>query len=182
MGMKADLRDGDHRLTRRMIASGPPWVRQLAPAVEEAAEHTKIWCAAAAVMATVGGWRGRTAATAGVAAMATAQLLSNAVVKQVSRRRRPPPHWVPPEDLQGRPHSSSFPSGHTAAAFAFAGAVTPVWPAAGAVCGVSAVMVAAERVHSGAHYPSDVAAGGVLGLTAAALIRAAPRLLRRHVL
>ncbi|KKD02054.1 phosphatidic acid phosphatase, partial [Streptomyces sp. WM6386] len=38
------------------------------------------------------------------------------------------------------------------------------------------------RVHSGAHYPSDVAAGGVIGLVAAALVRAAPRLLGRHVL
>ncbi|MGK5695124.1 phosphatase PAP2 family protein [Streptomyces sp. URMC 128] len=182
MGMKADLRDGDHRLTRRVIAWGPTWVRQIAPAVEEAAEHTKVWCAAAGVMAAVGGWRGRTAGAAGVAAMAMAQLLSSAVVKQVCRRRRPPPQWVPPEDRRGRPDSSSFPSGHTAAAFAFVGAVAPVWPSAGAVCGASAVMVAAERVHSGAHYPSDVAAGGVLGLAAATLIRAAPHLLRRRLL
>ncbi|MEU0119800.1 phosphatase PAP2 family protein [Streptomyces bobili] len=92
----------------------------------------------------------------------------------------PPPAWVPLKDLQDRPDSSSFPSGHTAAAFT--GAVAPVWPAAGAVCGVWAVMVAAERVHSGAHYPSDVAAGGVLGLGAVALVRTAPHLLRRRVL
>ncbi|WP_246101529.1 phosphatase PAP2 family protein [Streptomyces cyaneus] len=111
--------------------------------------------------------------------MATAQGLSNAVVKPLYRRRRPPQEWVPPEELQERPDSSSFPSGHTAAAFAFAGAVAPVWPAAGAACGVSAVLVAAERVHSGAHFPSDVAAGGVIGLAAAALIRGAPHLLRR---
>ena len=43
------------------------------------------------------------------------------------------------------------------------------------------VMVAAERVHSGAHYPSDMAAGGATGLAAAALIRDAPHLLRRRV-
>ncbi|MFE9443411.1 phosphatase PAP2 family protein [Streptomyces sp. NPDC006602] len=71
---------------------------------------------------------------------------------------------------------------HTAAACAFAGAVAPVWPAAGAACGVSAVMVAAERVQGGAHYPSDVAAGGVIGPAAAALVRGAPHLLRRRVL
>ncbi|MFE9650781.1 phosphatase PAP2 family protein [Streptomyces sp. NPDC006365] len=182
MGTMADLRGGDRRLARWSIGWRPPWVRKVMPAVEEAAEHTKLWWAAAGLMAAVGGWRGRTAAVAGVASMATAQVLSNAVVKQVSRRRRPPREWVPPEDLRGRPASSSFPSGHTAAGFAFAGAVTPVWPAAGAACGMSAVMVAAERVHSGAHYPSDVAAGGVIGLAAAALVRAAPRLPWRHVL
>ncbi|MFJ1811293.1 MULTISPECIES: phosphatase PAP2 family protein [unclassified Streptomyces] len=182
MRVMADLRAGDRRLARRSIACGPPWVRRVAPAVEEAAEHTKVWWVTAGTMAALGGWRGRTAAAAGVTSMVVAQVLSNAVVKKLYSRQRPPREWVPAEDLQDRPDSSSFPSGHTAAAFAFAGAVTPVWPAAGAACAVSAVSVAAERVHSGAHYPSDVAVGGALGLAAAALVRAAPRLLWRRVL
>ncbi|MDQ0749599.1 membrane-associated phospholipid phosphatase [Streptomyces africanus] len=177
----ADLRDGDRRLARRSIAWGPRWLRRAAPAVEEAAEHTKLWWAAAGAMAAAGGWRGRTAAVAGVTAMVTAEVLSSGVVKQLYRRRRPPQQWVPPEDLRDRPDSSSFPSGHTAAAVAFTGAVAPVWPAFGVACGMSAVTVAAQRVHSGAHYPSDVAAGGVIGLAAAALVRAAPRLVRRGV-
>lgn len=182
MGAMVDLHDGDRRLARRAIGWGPPWVRRVAPGVQEAAEHTKLWWAMATAMAALGGWRGRAAAAAGVAAMATAQVLSNAVAKQLYWRRRPPREWVPPQELQDRPDSSSFPSGHTAAAFAFAGAVAPVWPAAGAACGVSAALVAAERVHSGAHYPSDVAAGGVVGLAAAALVRGAPRLPWRRAL
>ncbi|MFD3841703.1 phosphatase PAP2 family protein [Streptomyces sp. NPDC058642] len=182
MGTTADLHDEDHRLARRAIASGPPWVRRAAPAVQEAAEHTKLWWAAAAAMAAFGGWRGRTSAAAGVAAMTTAQVLSNAIVKSLYRRARPPAEWVPQEELDERPDSSSFPSGHTAAAFGFAGAVAPVWPAAGAACGMSAAAVAAERIHSGAHYPSDVAVGAVIGLTAAALVRAAPHLPWRRLL
>ncbi|WP_328980630.1 phosphatase PAP2 family protein [Streptomyces canus] len=126
--------------------------------------------------------RGRTAAAAGVAALTTAQVLSNAVVKPLYRRRRPPPEWVPQAELDERPDSSSFPSGHTAAAFGFAGAVAPLWPAAGAACGLSAAVVAGERMHSGAHYPSDVAAGAVIGLAAAALVRVAPHLPWRRVL
>ncbi|MGX1560955.1 phosphatase PAP2 family protein [Streptomyces sp. NPDC055506] len=181
MRWRAELRDGDHRLARRVIAGGPPWMRRVAPMVDEAAGRTKLWCAAAGVLAVAGRWRGRTAAAAGLAAMTMAQLLSNAVVKQMYRRRRPPEEWVPEEELEERPDSSSFPSGHTAAAFAFTGAVTTVWPAAGAACAVPAGLVAAQRVHSGAHYPTDVAAGGAIGLTAAALIRAAPRLLRHVV-
>lgn len=176
--MTDDLHDGDHRLARWSIASGPAWVRTVAPAVQEAAEHTKVWWAAATVMAAFGGWRGRVAATAGVAGMATAQVLANAVAKQLYRRRRPPKEWIPAEYRHDRPDSSSFPSGHTAAAVGFAAAVAPVWPAAGAVCGPAAAAVAAERVHSGAHYPSDVVVGGAIGLAAAALVRAAPRLSR----
>ncbi|MGW7437102.1 phosphatase PAP2 family protein [Streptomyces sp. NPDC054849] len=68
-------------------------------------------------------------------------------------------------------------SGHTAAAVAFTTAVAPAWPPAAAACGVPALLVGIERIHSGAHYPSDIAAGAVIGLASAALVRAAPRLL-----
>ncbi|MEU1466421.1 phosphatase PAP2 family protein [Streptomyces sp. NPDC005727] len=36
-------------------------------------------------------------------------------------------------------------------------------------------MVAIERVQSGAHYPSDVAVGALIGLGAAWLVRRGPR-------
>ncbi|MEV4943136.1 phosphatase PAP2 family protein [Streptomyces zaomyceticus] len=153
--------------------------RRLLPAVEEAAEHTKLWWAAAVLMAAAGGRRGRRSAAAGVLAMAVAEVLSNGVVKQLVERRRPPAEWIPHGDTEDRPDSSSFPSGHTAAAVAFTAAVAPSWPWAGAACAVPAVLVAVERVHSGAHYPSDVAAGAVIGGAAAGLVRTAPRLLVR---
>ncbi|WP_405512287.1 phosphatase PAP2 family protein [Streptomyces canus] len=139
-------------------------MRQTASAVQEAAEHTKLWWAAPAATATFGGWRGRTAAAAGVAAMTTAQVLSNAIANQLYRRRRPPREFVPPEGLRELPDRSSFPSGYTAAAIAFAGAVAPVRPTAGAACGLSASMVSAERVRNGAPYPFGVAAAGAIDL------------------
>jgi len=178
----ADLRTADGRLAKRAISWDARWARRLLLAAEDAAENTKLWWAAAAAMATVGGRRGRRAAAAGVAGMAVAQFLSNAVAKKLYDRRRPPKEWVPAEDLEDRPDSSSFPSGHTAAAVAFTGAVAPTWPSAAAACTVPAALVAAERIHSGAHYPSDVAVGGVIGLTSAALARAAPRLNWQHKL
>ncbi|MEW2417843.1 phosphatase PAP2 family protein [Streptomyces sp. NPDC046866] len=164
-----------------MAAWESAWARTLLPPVEEAAEHTKLWWAAALAMAAAGGWKGRKAATAGVTGMAVAELLANAVAKQLIQRRRPPKEWIPHNDVEDRPDSSSFPSGHTAAAVAFTAAVTPSWPRAGAVCAVPMTLVAIERVHSGAHYPSDVAAGAAIGLAAAALVRAAPRVLVRHL-
>ncbi|MFI2783558.1 phosphatase PAP2 family protein [Streptomyces sp. ALB3] len=143
--------------------------------MEEAAEHTKLWCGTAAALAVLGGRRGRRAALSGLAAMAMAQLLSNAACKQLVERPRPPKEWVPHDN------SSSFPSGHTAAATAFTTAVTLTWPFVGAACAVPAAMVAVERVHSGAHYPSDVAAGAAIGLASTWTIRHLPGVLRRYV-
>ncbi|MGW7342781.1 phosphatase PAP2 family protein [Streptomyces sp. NPDC054854] len=175
------LHDGDHRLTRRMAAWESAWARPLLPPVEEAAEHTKLWWAVAVIMAAGGGWRGRKAAGAGITAMAVAEVLSNGIVKQLVERRRPPKKWIPHDDVKDRPDSSSFPSGHTAAAVAFTAAVALSWPRVGAACAIPTVAVALERVHSGAHYPSDVAAGAVIGLAAASLVRSAPRLLVRRL-
>lgn len=74
--------------------------------VEEAAESTKLWCGVA-VMAWLGGWRGRRAAASGLAALAAAQLVSNGVCKQVADRPRPPKEWFPHDEVDDRPDSSS---------------------------------------------------------------------------
>ncbi|MFE5613669.1 phosphatase PAP2 family protein [Streptomyces sp. NPDC056470] len=73
---------------------------------------------------------------------------------------------IPHDDVEDRLDSSSFPSGRTAAAVGFTTAVAvgaPWWAAAAAV---PTAMVAFERVHSGARYPSDIAAGAALGTSA----------------
>ncbi|WP_251016551.1 phosphatase PAP2 family protein [Streptomyces sp. ISL-99] len=178
----ADLKEGDRRLTRRMAHWTSPLARQVLPAVESAAERTKLWWAAAAIMSAAGGYRERKAAVAGLATMGVAELVSNAVCKQLYERRRPPKELIPHEDVHDRPDSSSFPSGHTAAAVGFTVAVAGTCPGWGAACAVPAVAVAVERVHSGAHYPSDVAVGTVIGLASAWLVRRAPGLWLRRLL
>ncbi|MEU3963191.1 phosphatase PAP2 family protein [Streptomyces buecherae] len=175
MKVLAVLRGVDRVLTQQAATRIPTTVGKVLSVVEEAAESTKLWCGAALVMTAVGGSRGRAAAALGVTAMSLAQLVSNGLGKQLTNRPRPPKQWFPHEEVEDRPDSSSFPSGHTAAAVAFTAAVAPVWPAAGAVCALPAAMVALERVQSGAHYPSDVAAGAVIGLTGAELVRRAAR-------
>ncbi|WP_052414387.1 phosphatase PAP2 family protein [Streptomyces decoyicus] len=108
--------------------------------------------------------------------MLTAQLAGNAVGKQLSQRRRPPRDMLPPGEAQSRPDSSSFPSGHTAAAVGFTAAVAASSPWWGATAAIPTAIVALERVHSGAHYPSDVAAGAATGLASAWLVHYVPRL------
>ena len=58
----------------------------------------------------------------------------------------------------------SFPSGHAAAAFVFAGLVAFFYPFFAMLAYGLAIMVGASRVLLGVHYPSDIAAGAVLGM------------------
>lgn len=179
MGVMSEIRETDRSVSKGLAASAPPALHRTLSAVEKAAERSKLWCGAAVAMATLGGPRGRRAATAGLTAVALTQLVSNAVCKQLADRPRPPKEWFPHDEAEDRPDSSSFPSGHTAAAVAFTAAVAAIWPPVGAVCAVPAALVAVERVQSGAHYPSDVAAGAAIGAAAAWLARHAPRLALR---
>ncbi|MGV9248948.1 phosphatase PAP2 family protein [Streptomyces sp. NPDC003710] len=180
MRLLTGLREADRVVTQRAASRIPRRVGKVLSAVEEAAESTKLWCGAAAAMAWLGGWRGRKAAATGMAALVVAQLVSNGLCKQLADRPRPPKEWFPHHEVDDRPDSSSFPSGHTAAAVAFTAAVAPTWPAVGAVCALPAGLVALERVQSGAHYPSDVAAGAAIGLASAWLTHSVPRLILRH--
>lgn len=62
------------------------------------------------------------------------------------------------------PRSTSFPSGHSATAFAFATATSRELPASSVVLVPLAGAVAYSRVHTGVHYPSDVVAGATIGI------------------
>ncbi|MFE2570473.1 phosphatase PAP2 family protein [Streptomyces mirabilis] len=165
-------------VTQRAASRIPPLVGKVLSAVEETAESTKVWCGAAAGMAWLGGWRGRSAAGAGLAALVVAQLVSNGLCKQLADRPRK--EWFPHDEADDRSDSSSFSCGHTAAVGAFTAAVGAAWPTVGAACALPAGLVALERVQSGAHYSSDVAVGAAIGLASAWLTRRAPRLVLRH--
>jgi undecaprenyl-diphosphatase len=65
---------------------------------------------------------------------------------------------------------ASFPSDHASASFAIAFAVLMLDPIAGAVFLVFAVVIAVGRLFIGAHYPSDVAAGLVVGAVSAFVV------------
>jgi undecaprenyl-diphosphatase len=60
-------------------------------------------------------------------------------------------------------HSSSFPAGHAATAFAGATLLSYVAPRLTPLFATLAVAIGFSRVYVGDHYPSDVLAGAVLG-------------------
>jgi undecaprenyl-diphosphatase len=95
---------------------------------------------------------------AGLALIITSLLV--VIVKRAVRRNRPA------LDIQASvpPDRFSFPSGHTAAAFALAIAMSGVSPLLVPPMLVVAIMVGYARMYLGVHYPLDVAAGAALGL------------------
>lgn len=63
----------------------------------------------------------------------------------------------------------SFPSGHAAAAFVFATLVSHFYPAMAPLSYGMAGLIGLSRVMLGVHYPCDIAAGALLGISSATL-------------
>ncbi|MGA2165050.1 MAG: phosphatase PAP2 family protein [Solirubrobacteraceae bacterium] len=131
-------------------------------ALTRAANYSRLWLLIAGLLAACGGRPGRRASGRGILAIAIAAALANGPVKLLARRRRPSGHSAPA--LIRMPRSTSFPSGHSAAAFAFASGACGELPGLMPLLGPLACAVAYSRVHTGVHYPSDVAAGAAIGI------------------
>jgi len=144
-----------------------------------AASYSRLWLLIAAVLAVFGGRDGRRAAGRGLIAIAIAAAAANGPAKLLVRRRRPSSRWRP--TLVRTPRSTSFPSGHSAAAVAFATGASVELPVLMPVLVPLASAVAYSRVHTGVHYPSDVAAGIGIGLAAGLLAKHPPRRVRLGV-
>ncbi len=150
-----------------------PGADPVLPRLSRSANHGLLWFGAAAGMATLGGSaRARRAALRGVASLAVASVAINTVGKGAVRRDRPVLDMVPViRQLKRQPVTTSFPSGHAASAAAFATGVALESKGWGAAVAPVALAVAASRVYTGVHYPSDVLAGAALGVGAAFALR-----------
>lgn len=107
--------------------------------------------------------RWKRAGTAGLAA-ATLGLAINQVIIHFWQRPRPyqaHPHGVIP--LLARSTDPSFPSDHASAAFGIAIGILLVHRRAGYLFLTAAFLIAASRVATGMHYPTDVLAGAAIG-------------------
>jgi undecaprenyl-diphosphatase len=168
----------DSRLMRRSFVARSPALDRTLIAITRAANYSRLWLVVAGVLAVFGGRRGCRAAGRGLVAIAIAAAAANGPAKLLVRRRRPSSRRRP--SLIRTPRSTSFPSGHTAAAVAFVAGASAELPVLAPVLIPLAGTVAYSRVHTGVHYPSDVAAGAVIGVGSGLLARSLPpRVLQR---
>ena len=167
------MRRVDRGLLQRSARTRTPGLDRALVGVTRAATYSRLWLLIAGGLAATGA-EGRRAAGRGVLAIAIAATLANGPAKLLVRRRRPTSlRHVP---LLATPRSSSFPSGHSASAFAFATATSAEIPLLGPALLPLAAVVAYSRVYTGVHYPSDVIAGAAIGIGSGLLaVRLPPR-------
>jgi undecaprenyl-diphosphatase len=137
---------------------GRPEVDRAAAMVSNLADYGFVWVALASVKALRRG-PGRRRAVAALATAGFSSLIVNRVVKKAVERERPEDHL---DAAVRTPSSSSFPSGHTLAAFCTAFLLGDTDAQTAANVGFAAV-VAASRIHLRAHHPTDVLGGAAIG-------------------
>ena len=162
----------DRRLMKLSFRARSPALDQSLVGITRAASYSRLWLVIAGALAVFGGRDGQRAAGRGLIAIAIAAAAANGPAKLLVRRRRPSSRWQP--TLIRRPRSTSFPSGHSATAVAFATGASAELPLLTPVLVPLAGAVAYSRVHTGVHYPSDVAAGVGIGLASGLLAARTP--------
>ncbi len=154
------MRDFDMSLLRLMRTHWhDPSIEGAAKALGRAGNNGAIWIGLGVALAVVDS--SHREAWLICAALGPVAIGLNYVVKLIVRRPRPMLDGLPP--LGGAPSSLSFPSAHATSSFAVATAMTRVEPIAALAFALAAVL-SLGRPYLGMHYPSDVAAGVLLGV------------------
>ena len=171
-GLRRRLRGLDQLVFERVAGTRSSLLDDVLPRLSVAAHYGRLWMGVAALLALSGRRDARRAAVSGMVSLGVASVTANIVAKELSQRARPH-HGVVPvvRRLRRAPVTTSFPSGHSASAAAFATAAGLEMPVLAVPLGVVAAGVVVSRVATGAHYPSDVVAGSAVGVTVALLLR-----------
>ncbi len=144
-----------------------PVLDALAVFFNYAGEHGEIWIAFTLILLLFR--RTRKAGLAMVIALISYLIAGDFILKPLFARPRPCDVNTAVTILVNRPHGHSFPSGHTASAFAAAFALWLQNRKLGVPALVLAAFIAFTRLYLYVHFPTDVLGGVVLGLALGAL-------------
>jgi undecaprenyl-diphosphatase len=147
----------------RTRGHAPP-VERAVLAFTRSGEHGILWLALSAAGALAD--RSRRALYLRTLRLVVVAYLTNIALKYVVRRKRPRLEGLPP--LSSTVTSLSYPSAHSTTSFAAARVLSLALPAAPVYACAGAM--ALSRVYVGVHYPTDVAAGMLLGMAMSELV------------
>lgn len=158
------LRDWDRTVFRRIANRNSPVGDAVLPVLSRVADNAVLWMGVSAGLWATGKHTAQRAGRRGIITLAVTSVLVNAFTKRALPRVRPPEGLVPEQRKSlRRPTSSSFPSGHSASAAAYATAASHAYPQLRLPLTALAASVGYSRVFTGVHYPSDVLAGAAIG-------------------
>ncbi len=170
--MKTAVRSFDSRMTA-WIQSWPAWMYQPMLAITNVGQPLTIILFAGGLLVW-SWWDGQTLMSVACAIVLATVIVSTAL-KLLLRRSRPETEYVANMFYP----TFSFPSGHAAAAtvgfgfiayLAFAGLAMPWSIILGAAAIVFGLLVGVSRIYLGAHYPSDVVGGILLGFVGISIL------------
>jgi membrane-associated phospholipid phosphatase len=103
--------------------------------------------------------------------LSVASILVEYPIKAFFRRSRPFIDFIQAIVIGKKPGSWSFPSGHSASAFAGAWLLSRDFPGQRPLFFLLAGLVGFSRIYLGDHYPGDVASGALSGMALAEIVR-----------
>ena len=129
-------------------------------------DHGEVWILCALILLSIK--KTRKCGIALAIALLMSFIINNLILKNVIQRPRPYEVVTGLIPLIDKLSDYSFPSGHTGASFAAAYVIIKSrLPRFGIAAIILAVIIAFSRLYLGVHYPSDVAAGMIIGVSIA---------------
>ena len=168
MGLELDILNSIHGISSPLMDS-------VMQATAYVTEHGAIWILLSCILVCTK--RYRHAGVAMLVCMLVASILCDEVLKPLICRERPV-DLCDFDLIIDPPTSYSFPSGHSTVAFATATALFLHHRREGCILYVCASFVAFSRLYLFVHWPTDVIAGALLGITVSIAV---VWLLRRYI-